>query len=215
MARSDSWFRTYVLAVFSSRRPKRGLTKEELNISAPLPETMQHHNPIPYLPRSISAVDLPSEPEPTFHSMHARRNSDDATPRRLTVHIREPSSHTPPPTSFPAELPLRSDSNSLGSPTSPSNRLSKRFSQFGTATREVMSSQSAGNPRPVSYFAPGFDISIADMMPIHDHVNEKQQRQVKRMSTMNVMRSIENDQRRESRRMSRRMTAGFEMYQRA
>ncbi|KAF2683585.1 hypothetical protein K458DRAFT_39651 [Lentithecium fluviatile CBS 122367] len=216
MARFDSWFRTYVLAVFPSRRSKRGLTKEEMNISAPLPETVRHHSPVPYMPRSISAVDLPSEPEPTFQTMHTRRNSDDAgpSPRRLTVHF-----HEPPPTSFPTELPARSDSTSTAnnsltsSPASPSNRLSKRFSQFGTATREVMASQSAGNPRPVSIFAPGFDISIADMMPIHDDINAKQQRQVKRMSTLNVMKSIENEQRRESRRMSRRMTQGFDMYQ--
>jgi hypothetical protein len=207
------WFRTYVLAVFGPSR-KRGLTKEELNISAPLPDTVRHHSPIPYLPHSISAVDLPTEPEPAMQSMHVRRNSEDSAPRRLTVQIREPS-HTPPPTSFPTDLPPRFDNGSLGSPTSPTNRLSKRMSQFGSATRDVMASQSAGNPRPVSIFAPGFDISIADMMPIHNDVNQKQQRQVKRMSTINVMRSMENDQRRESRRMSRRMTAGFDMYQKA
>lgn len=211
MARFEGWFRTYVLAVFPSRRNKRGLTKEELNISAPLPETIRHHSPVPYLPRSISAVDLPPQPEPAFQPVHARRNSDDTAPRRLTVHIREPSAHTPPPTSFPAELPPRSDSFSLGSPTSPGKRLSKRVSQLGTTTRDILASQSAGNPRPVSIFAPGFDISIADMMPIHDDVNEKQQRQVKRLSTMNVMRSIEQDQRRESRRISRRMTLGANM----
>jgi len=210
------WFRTYVLAVFGpSRGNKRGLSKEELNISAPLPDSVRHHSPIPYLPRSISAVDLPTEPEPAMQSMHARRNSDDAGPRRLTVQFCDMSPHTPPPTSFPTELPPRFDSNSLGSPTSPTNRVSKRMSQFGSATRDVMASQSAGNPRPVSIFAPGFDISIADMMPIHHDINQKQQRQVKRMSTMHVMRSMENEQKRESRRMSRRMTNGFDMYPRA
>jgi hypothetical protein len=203
------WFRTYVLAVFGpSRSSKRGLSKEEMNISAPLPDSVRHHSPVPYLPRSISAVDLPTEPEP---AMYARRNSDDADSRRLTVQFREPSSRTPPPTSFPNELAPRFNPNSLESPVSPSNRLSKRMSQFGSATRDVMASQSAGNPRPVSIFAPGFDISMGDMMPIHH--DEKQQRQVKRLSTMNVMRSMENDHRRESRRMSRRMTTGFDTYQ--
>jgi hypothetical protein len=208
------WFRTYVLAVFGSSRTKRGLSKEELNISAPLPDTVRHHSPIPYLPRSISAVDLPTEPAPAMQPtqpMHARRNSTSSdSPRRLTVQFSE-STHLPPPTSFPTELPPRSDY--LASPTSPTNRLSKRMSQFGTATRDVMASQSAGNPRPVSIFAPGFDISMGDMMPIYSDVNQKQQRQVKRMSTMNVVRDMEREERRMSRRMT--ATAGFDMYQRA
>lgn len=202
MARFNVWLRAYVLSIVKSPK-SRSKNKKDMSISPPIPGSMEHTTPVPYLPRSISAQDLPSQ----HFSGHARHNSADR-PRPLTIHIREPSTQMPPD-SFPTDLPPRSLPTS---PTSPdSKRLSKRFSQLSTTTRDIITTHNE-KPRPVSYFSPGLDISIADLMPLADGVNQTTTREAKRMSHISIMNRIEDDERRMSKRLSKRMSTGFDMY---
>lgn len=60
----------------------------------------------------------------------------------------------------------------------------------------------------MSYFAPGYDVSIADLMPIADEVNQTGRNEAKRLSHLSVISRIEGEERRERRRASRRMSAG-------
>ncbi|KAF9734718.1 hypothetical protein PMIN06_008035 [Paraphaeosphaeria minitans] len=206
MPRLDIWIKTRVLSLIKPRHHKK-LTTKDLNISKPIPSSLQHTGWSPVMrsppqPRSrwsVSAENLllgsdsPSLSGTSTPSLtHSRESSNFSS---ITIVVHSPPPSTPPPNYFPGELPqeLLLPTRSHWVEASPV----KTIILPASPPMEVL--LFSETPSPTSYFQSPFEFDINNDLMCPDSVlSEADSTDVQRMSVV------------EKRRLTRRMSLGVD-----
>ncbi|KAJ4360481.1 uncharacterized protein N0V89_001046 [Didymosphaeria variabile] len=205
MPRLDTWIKTRVLTLIKPRHHKK-LTTKDINISKPIPSSLQHTGwspvmrspPQPCSRWSLSAEDLllGSTYSPSLSSgsstpslTHSRESSN-SSGITIVVHSPPPSAALPPPNYFPQELPLPTRSHwAEASPVQTS------ILPASPPMETVLFSET---PSPTSYFKSAFEFDIKDLMPADSVLSETDVTDLERMSVF------------EKKRLTRRMSLGID-----
>lgn len=201
MPRLDTWIKTRVLTLIKPRHHKK-LTTKDLNISNPIPSSLQHTGwtpvmrspPQPCSRWSLSAEDLllgsaSSSISSTPSLTHSRESSNSSG---ITIVVHSPPPSTPPPHYFPSELPLPTRSHWVEA-----TPVQTIILPATPPTETVLFSET---PSPTSYFKSAFEFDIKELMMDADCVLSEADVTDQRASVM-VM---------DKRRLTRRMSLGIE-----
>ncbi|KAL5385529.1 hypothetical protein DPSP01_004642 [Paraphaeosphaeria sporulosa] len=205
MPRLDTWIKTRVLTLIKPRHHKK-LTTKDINISKPIPSSLQHTGwspvmrspPQPCSRWSISAEDLllgshsPSLSGSSTPSLTHSRESSNSSGITIVVHSPPPS--TPPPNYFPEDLPqeLLLPTRSHWVEASPLKTI------ILPASPPMETLLFSETPSPTSYFKSAFEFDIKDLMCADSVLSEADSTDVQRMSVV------------EKRRLTRRMSLGID-----
>lgn len=199
MPRLNTWIKTRVLTLIKPRHHKK-LTTKDLNISNPIPSSIQHTGwspvmrspPQPCSRWSVSAEDLLLGSRSSTPSLSHSRESSNSSGITIVVHSPPPS--TPPPNYFPQELPeeLLLPTRSHWVEASPVRTI------ILPASPPMETLLFSETPSPTSYFKSAFEFDIKDLMCADSVLSETDSTDVQRMSVL------------EKRRLTRRMSLGID-----
>ena len=200
MPRLDTWIKTRVLTFIKPRHHKK-LTTKDINISKPIPNSLQHWSPVMRSPPqpicsrwSVSAEDLllgsnNSSVSSTPSLTHSRESSNSSG---ITIVVHSPPPSTPPPDFFPNELPLPTRSMWAASP----GPVQTIVMPPSPPMEMMLFSET---PSPTSYFKSAFEVDIKDLMATDSVLSEGEVTDVPRVSYMG-----------DKKRLTRRMSLGID-----